>query len=65
MNIFCRRVTKLIPDGAGAGPLHMSPVTGLARLPGRILLSFHTVVSRKVVLQSGKSLRDNVERYCG
>ena len=23
------------------GPLHMSPVTGLARLPGRILLSVH------------------------
>ena len=43
MNIFCRRVTKLIPDGAGAGPLRMSPVTGLARLPGRILLFFHMI----------------------
>ena len=24
-----------------SGPLHMSPVTGLARLPGRILFSVH------------------------
>ena len=30
-----------IPVTEISGPLHMSPVTGLARLPGRILLSVH------------------------
>ena len=28
-------------------------------------ISEHTAVSRKVVLQAGKSLRDNVESYYG
>ena len=31
---------KLILANPGLGPLHMSPVTGLARLPGRILWSW-------------------------
>ena len=28
-------------------------------------VKFHTAVSRKVVLQTGKSLRDDVERFMG
>ena len=37
-------MTLLLQAGADPdfkGPPHMSPVTGLARLPGRVLLSVH------------------------
>ena len=34
-------IKEAIVSSDTLGPLHMSPVTGLARLPGRILWSVH------------------------
>ena len=36
-----KRRSTILQHKTYSGPLHMSPVTGLARLPGRILLSVH------------------------
>ena len=35
------RKNRIFREIWGKGPLHMSPVTGLARLPGRILRCVH------------------------
>ena len=42
---------------------HRNVIVTLTKYPP--LIKCYTAVSRKVVLQTGKSLRDNVERYYG
>ena len=64
---FSTRVTRA-PGARHAGPLHMSPVTGLARLPGRILWCVHmgnfSPVDRPGWIQETQPKWWNINFYC-